>query len=52
MAKQLIFSEDARRKLQKGVDTVANAVITTLGPKGRNVGLERSSAAPRSHMTV
>lgn len=46
MAKQLIFSEDARRKLQKGVDTVANAVITTLGPKGRNVGLERSFGSP------
>jgi chaperonin GroEL len=46
MAKQLVFSEDARRKLKTGIDTVANAVSTTLGPKGRNVALEKSFGAP------
>jgi chaperonin GroEL len=46
MAKQLIFREDARRKLQAGVDKVANAVITTLGPKGRNVALDKKFGAP------
>ena len=46
MAKQLIFKEDARRKLQAGVDKVANAVTTTLGPKGRNVALDKKSGAP------
>ena len=34
MSKQLVFSEDARRKLKRGIDTVATAVSTTLGPKG------------------
>ena len=46
MAKQLIFKEDARRKLQTGVDKVANAVSTTLGPKGRNVALDKKFGAP------
>jgi chaperonin GroEL len=46
MAKQLIFSEDARRKLKKGIDTVAMAVSTTLGPKGRNVALDKKFGAP------
>ena len=46
MAKQLIFREDARRKLQAGVDKVANAVSTTLGPKGRNVALDKKFGAP------
>jgi chaperonin GroEL len=46
MAKQLIFSEDARRKLKKGIDTVATAVSTTLGPKGRNVALDKKFGAP------
>jgi chaperonin GroEL len=46
MAKQLIFSEDARRKLKKGVDTLATAVSTTLGPKGRNVALDKKFGAP------
>ncbi|HRF47458.1 MAG TPA: chaperonin GroEL [Anaerolineales bacterium] len=45
-AKQLIFSEEARRKLQRGVDTLANAVATTLGPKGRNVALDKKFGAP------
>jgi chaperonin GroEL len=46
MAKQLIFSEDARRKLKKGVDTLATAVSTTLGPKGRNVAIDKKFGAP------
>ncbi|MBC8330871.1 MAG: chaperonin GroEL, partial [Anaerolineae bacterium] len=46
MAKQLVFSEEARRKLQKGVDILASAVITTLGPKGRNVALDRKFGSP------
>ncbi len=46
MAKQLLFSEDARRSLKKGVDVVANAVSTTLGPKGRNVALDRKFGSP------
>ena len=46
MAKQLKFSEDARRLLLKGVNVLARAVITTLGPKGRNVALDRKWGAP------
>ncbi len=46
MAKQLVFSEDARRRLQRGIDQLANAVATTLGPKGRNVGLDKKFGAP------
>jgi chaperonin GroEL len=46
MAKQLIFRDEARRKLQTGVDKVANAVSTTLGPKGRNVALDKKFGAP------
>jgi len=46
MAKQLVFREEARRKLQAGVDKVANAVATTLGPKGRNVALDKKFGAP------
>jgi len=46
MAKQLVFSEDARRRLQRGVDILANAVGTTLGPKGRNVALDKKYGAP------
>ncbi len=45
-AKQLVFSEDARRRLQTGIDMVANAVGTTLGPKGRNVALDRKFGSP------
>ena len=44
--KQIVFSEEARRKLQVGMDTLAKAVITTLGPKGRNVALDRSFGSP------
>ncbi len=46
MAKQLAFSEDARRRLKTGVDTLATAVATTLGPKGRNVALDKKFGAP------
>ncbi len=46
MPKQLTFAEDARRDLKKGVDTVARAVRTTLGPKGRNVALDKKFGAP------
>jgi chaperonin GroEL len=45
-AKQLIFSEEARRSLKKGIDTMASAVGTTLGPKGRNVALDKKWGAP------
>jgi chaperonin GroEL len=45
-AKQLVFAEDARRRLKAGVDVVANAVATTLGPKGRNVALDRKFGSP------
>jgi len=46
MPKQLAFSEEARRRLKKGVDALANAVTTTLGPKGRNVALDKKFGAP------
>jgi chaperonin GroEL len=46
MAKQLVFSDEARRSLIKGVDTLAQAVVTTLGPKGRNVALDRKFGSP------
>jgi chaperonin GroEL len=46
MAKQLVFAEDARRRLKNGVDALAQAVGTTLGPKGRNVALDKKFGAP------
>jgi len=46
MAKQLVFSEEARRSLKNGIDALANAVVTTLGPKGRNVALDKKWGAP------
>src|SRR5437868_5229129 len=45
-AKQLLFREDARKALKRGVDTLADAVKTTLGPKGRNVALDKKYGAP------
>ncbi|HET60301.1 MAG TPA: chaperonin GroEL [Chloroflexi bacterium] len=45
-AKELLFGEDARRALKKGIDVVANAVATTLGPKGRNVAIDRKFGSP------
>jgi chaperonin GroEL len=44
--KQLAFDADARRKLKQGVDTLAEAVKTTLGPKGRNVAIDKKYGAP------
>lgn len=46
MAKQVLFGEDVKKKLQKGVDTVANAVKVTLGPRGRNVILDKGFGGP------
>src|SRR5438093_13650817 len=46
-AKDVRFSTDARAKMLRGVETLANAVKVTLGPKGRNVVLEKSFGAPR-----
>lgn len=43
MAKQIFFDIEARNKMKKGVDTLANAVKVTLGPKGRNVVIEKKS---------
>ncbi len=45
-AKQVFFSDDARSRMVNGVNLLANAVRVTLGPKGRNVVLERSFGAP------
>ncbi|MBN2118570.1 MAG: chaperonin GroEL [Anaerolineales bacterium] len=45
-AKQLVFAEDARRKLKNGMNIVANAVSATLGPKGRNVAVDRKFGSP------
>src|SRR5690606_13211350 len=47
-AKQVHFSTDARDKMLRGVNVLANAVKVTLGPKGRNVVIEKSFGAPRS----
>ncbi|MFT0813875.1 chaperonin GroEL [Synechococcus sp. OH20] len=47
MAKSIIFSEDARRALEHGMDVLAEAVAVTLGPKGRNVVLEKKFGAPQ-----
>src|SRR4029450_8577059 len=46
MAKQLFFDTDARNKMKRGVDALANAVKVTLGPKGRNVVIEKKFGAP------
>src|SRR4030095_7097771 len=46
MAKQLYFDIEARNRMKKGVDILANAVKVTLGPKGRNVVLEKKFGAP------
>src|SRR6187549_3460007 len=46
MAKQIFFEIEARNKMKKGVDTLANAVKVTLGPKGRNVVIEKKFGAP------
>ena len=47
MAKQIVFNNDAREQLRKGVDQLANAVKVTLGPKGRNVVIDKKFGAPQ-----
>jgi chaperonin GroEL len=47
-AKEVRFSTEAREKMLHGVDTLANAVKVTLGPKGRNVVIEKSFASRRT----
>jgi chaperonin GroEL len=46
MSKKIIYGEDARKSLKRGIDKVANAVRITLGPKGRNVVLDKSYGGP------
>ena len=46
MAKEIIFGEEARKALQTGIDKLANTVKITMGPKGRNVVLEKKYGAP------
>ncbi|MDQ5952215.1 MAG: chaperonin GroEL, partial [Patescibacteria group bacterium] len=46
MAKNITYSEDARKKIKDGVDKLANAVKVTLGPKGRNVIIDRGFGSP------
>ena len=46
MAKQIIFGEEVRKRLKGGVDTVANAVRVTLGPRGHNVALDKGYGGP------
>ena len=46
MAKTLLFGEEARRSMQAGVDKLANTVKVTLGPKGRNVILDKKFGSP------
>ena len=46
MAKELLYSEDARKALQRGIDQLADTVKITLGPKGRNVVLDRKFGSP------
>jgi chaperonin GroEL len=46
MAKQLVFDQEARNGLRKGIDLLAKAVMTTLGPKGRNVAIDKKWGAP------
>ena len=47
-AKEVKFSSDARERMLRGVDILANAVKVTLGPKGRNVVIDKSFGAPRT----
>ena len=52
MAKQISFDSEARGKLKAGIDALSNAVKVTLGPKGRNVILQKSFGAPIVSKTV
>jgi len=47
MAKRIIYNEQARRALERGIDILAESVAVTLGPKGRNVVMDKSYGAPR-----
>ena len=47
VAKTILYQEDARKALEQGIDTLAEAVSITLGPKGRNVVLEKKFGAPQ-----
>ena len=47
MAKEIIYDVDARARLREGADALANAVKVTLGPKGRNVVIDKKFGAPR-----
>ncbi|MEM1242764.1 MAG: TCP-1/cpn60 chaperonin family protein, partial [Cyanobacteria bacterium P01_H01_bin.26] len=47
MAKRIIYNENARRALEKGMDILTEAVAVTLGPKGRNVVLEKKFGSPQ-----
>ena len=49
MAKEIKFNEDARSAMLRGVDTLADAVKVTLGPKGRNVVLEKKFGSPLNY---
>ena len=51
-AKEVKFSVDARDRMLRGIDILANAVRVTLGPKGRNVVLDKSTAPPASPRTA
>ena len=46
MAKQILFGEDARKALQRGIDQLADTVTVTIGPKGRNVVLDKKYGDP------
>src|SRR4030066_279852 len=46
MAKQIVYAEEAGEKMKAGIDKLARAVVTTLGPKGRNVALDKKWGAP------
>lgn len=52
MAKRIVFDEEARKSLLKGIDAVADAVKVTLGPKGRNVIIEKNMVLRKSLTTV
>ena len=49
MAKQIVYDEDARQAIMRGINSLAAAVRVTLGPKGRNVVLEKKFGAPVIH---
>ena len=52
MAKQIIYGEDARKALQIGIDKLSDTVKITLGPKGRNVVLDKKFGSPLSKPTM